>query len=81
MSIESKWGADDEHRHHQTKGEARMDFEHFVVLVARMRDLQRNYFKTRNPALLTESKKLEREVDRAVKEMTNDQPTLFGRDA
>lgn len=35
-------------------------------LVRRMRDAQRRYFKTRDQAVLIESKGLEREVDRAL---------------
>ncbi len=38
-------------------------------LVQRMRDAQRLYFKTRQPTAIDRAKKLEREVDAAVKRL------------
>ena len=55
--------------------------DNFRDLVRRMRDAQREYFKTRSHSSLERAKALEREVD---KELRNDataetqQPTLFG---
>lgn len=54
-----------------------MDLKDFVRLVAKMRKAQREYFRTRDPAVLEESKALEREVDAAVKELADDRPRLF----
>ena len=54
-----------------------MDLKDFVKLVARMRQAQRDYFRSRDPAVLEESKALEREVDKAVKELADDRPRLF----
>jgi phosphate uptake regulator len=45
-------------------------------LVAEMRRVQRHYFRTRNQDELEASKRLERDVDRAVEEVLR-QPTLF----
>lgn len=50
-----------------------------AVLVKRMRDAQRTYFRTRSTAALEDSKQLEREVDRAVAGFDR-QPSLFGPD-
>jgi len=50
----------------------------FVALVKAMRDAQRRYFRERSPAALEESKRLEREVDAAVKAAGDDQGRLFG---
>lgn len=47
-------------------------------LVGRMRAAQKRYFSTRNATDLDASKKLEREVDRAVKEAL-EAPSLFDR--
>jgi hypothetical protein len=49
----------------------------FVDMVARMRDAQRRYFKTRSHDDLAESKRLEREVDRAIEAAADDQGKLF----
>lgn len=49
----------------------------FMDLVARMRDAQRRYFKTRSRDDLEESKRLEREVDRATAAAADDQGKLF----
>jgi len=56
-----------------------MEMNEFVDLVARMRVQQRSYFRERDSAALRESKKLEKEVDRAVEEMrsSDTQPMLF----
>jgi hypothetical protein len=39
----------------------------FVELVAAMRAAQKEYFRTRTPSSLAEAKRLEREVDAALK--------------
>lgn len=50
-------------------------------LVQQVRDAQRSYFKTRAPAALTESKRLEGELDRTVRAILTPPhltaPTLF----
>lgn len=48
----------------------------FVKLVAECRRLQKNYFRTRSTGALDESKRLEKQVDAAVRECLS-QPTLF----
>lgn len=48
-----------------------MDIEQFIALVAKMRQAQRIYFTTRSTEALSESKKIEREVDRWLAERTN----------
>tara|TARA_Y100000593_G_C4222638_1_gene292685 strand:+ start:318 stop:476 length:159 start_codon:yes stop_codon:yes gene_type:complete len=44
--------------------------DQFRVLVARMRELQKRYFKERSPDLLMQCKKLERQVDNWLKGQT-----------
>ncbi len=51
-------------------------FERFVASVEQMRDLQKQYFKTRDRGILQQSKNAEREVDKAIKEL-NDNPKLW----
>ena len=46
-------------------------------MVAEMRQAQRAYFQTRSTGWLTHSKKIEKEVDTAIKELLNGQQTLF----
>lgn len=53
----------------------------FIILVARMRAKQKEYFATRHSGrqsseVLLESKKLEREVDAAIKDLRDGQRTL-----
>ena len=56
------------------------DTEQFVDLVSRMRHFQRRWFKYHNQADLTESKTLERQVDRELERLTvRPAPTLFDR--
>ena len=43
------------------------DFENFTRLVRAMRDAQKAYFRTRTGDALKEAKRLEAEVDRALK--------------
>lgn len=52
-----------------------MDAEEFRALVRRMRQAQRDYFKSRSIEKLRESKELERTVDAAL----NQTPGLFDR--
>jgi hypothetical protein len=49
----------------------------FARLVASMRAAQRKYFRTRSYDDLDESKRLEREVDAALKEALEPQKKLF----
>lgn len=48
-----------------------MSPQQFIDLVCRMRSAQKQYFRTRSYGDLDESKKLEREVDQALREITN----------
>lgn len=54
----------------------------FFRLVERMRDKQKEYFRTRSAAVLNESKQLERDVDKEIQRvnnaLNNRQPSLFG---
>ena len=43
-----------------------MEWQEFLELVAKMRERQIVYFKTRNSIVLQESKDLEKEVDAAI---------------
>jgi hypothetical protein len=45
--------------------------QQFIDLVCKLRSAQKQYFRTRSLADLDESKKLEREVDQAIRELTN----------
>lgn len=49
----------------------------FTLLVQEMRDAQKAYFRTRNPTHLEMSKQLEKQVDRMVREILDDQSKLF----
>jgi len=44
-----------------------VELEEFMQLVARMRAVQKEYFRTRTQSALNESKRLEKEVDVALK--------------
>jgi len=48
-----------------------MSPQQFIDLVCRMRSAQKQYFRTRSLADLDESKILERQVDQALREITN----------
>jgi hypothetical protein len=56
-----------------------MSNDEFVDLVSRLRDAQKNYFRVRTADALEGSKRLERDVDKAIEEMRSRdrQPTLF----
>jgi len=54
-----------------------MKDEEFYDLVSRMRSAQKEYFRTRDANVLNESKRLEKEVDNAIKEHEEDK--LGGR--
>jgi hypothetical protein len=43
-----------------------MDFKEFLELVKKMRDKQKEYFRTRNKEVLAEAKRLEKEVDEQI---------------
>ncbi len=52
--------------------------EEFMVLVTKMRDAQKAYFKHRSSDLLLESKDLERQVDKEMADHHDKQRNLFG---
>ena len=54
-----------------------MELAEFARLVRLMRHEQKEFFKTRNPDRLKESKRLERRVDEALVEISNRQQKLF----
>ena len=67
-----------------TKSERKgiMNPKEFFDLVAKMRDKQREYFRTRNTGVLKESKRLEKQVDDEITRVNNvlferQSPTLF----
>lgn len=51
------------------------DCKKFINKVAEMRSLQKQYFKTRSPDILRQSKAAEVEVDRAIQEFTSHKQT------
>lgn len=53
-----------------------MEARELAALVADMRNAQKEYFRTRSPAALDNSKSLERQVDKACKDVLA-QPGLF----
>ena len=54
------------------------EIESFAKMVRVMREKQKDYFKTKNMAVLEESKKLERLVDLRVEQILDNQLRLFG---
>jgi hypothetical protein len=54
-----------------------MNLSEFAKLVADMRSMQKEYFRTGSRTVLENSKRLERQVDQALKELADDQPRLF----
>lgn len=56
-----------------------MSPQQFIDLVCKMRSAQKQYFRTRSYGDLDESKKLEREVDQALRDFSNpkNQLSLF----
>ena len=56
-----------------------MSTSEFIALVAEMRSLQKQYFKSRNVDILRQSKAAELVVDRAIQEFqsTSKQHSLF----
>ena len=48
-----------------------MNVKDFVLRVKMMREAQKNYFATRSREWLTESKRLEKEVDNGLLEIAN----------
>lgn len=54
-----------------------MTYQEFRNLVAAMRLSQKLYFQRRDPAVLTESKRLEHEVDKALREYDEGQQRMF----
>ena len=53
-----------------------MTTKELLTLVAKMRAKQREYFRTRAGDVLSESKKLEHEVDKALREYEDGQQKL-----
>jgi len=53
-----------------------MEHKEFIELVKRMREAQKNYFRTRDYNYLSESKMLERQVDKLI-EADSEGPSLF----
>lgn len=56
------------------------DLKQFAALAAEMRHAQKEYFRTRSPAALESSKRLEKAVDRALLEISQPQQGLFGEE-
>lgn len=59
-----------------------MTAKDFFDLVARMRDKQKEYFRTRSASVLKESKRLEKQVDEEIKRVSEimrerKEPKLF----
>lgn len=54
-----------------------MTYAQFVEKVSEMRTAQKSYFRTRSSAFLDKSKRLEREVDKAVESFFDPQGDLF----
>lgn len=52
-----------------------MDYDSFKLLVKRMREAQKEYFKTRSKDVLRTSKEFERQVDLALQD--DKEPKLF----
>lgn len=52
-----------------------MDYDSFKDLVRRMREAQKEYFRTRDKDVLRKSKDLERQVDLELQ--TDNNPSLF----
>ena len=64
------------------KGGREMTARDFFDLVARMRDKQKEYFRTRSGSVLQESKQLEKQVDEEIKRVNEiikdkQEPKLF----
>jgi hypothetical protein len=55
-----------------------MDQAEFTKLVAEMRHAQKEYFRTKSSSALDDSKRLERQVDAALKALADGQKKLFG---
>lgn len=62
-----------------TRADDPKTLEGLAQLVGRMRQRQVDYFKTRDRGVLADSKKLEREVDQAVKAVREGPGPLFGQ--
>ena len=54
-----------------------MTITELANLVAEMRHAQTNYFRTRSESALEESKRLERKVDEACREILDGQKKMF----
>ena len=51
--------------------------DEFVKTVQEMRNAQKEYFKTRDKAILAKSKELERKVDNMLSNLVPNMPNLF----
>jgi Lar family restriction alleviation protein len=56
---------------HSPTLESTADDPDFVMLVTKMRQAQKDYFRTRDVGHLTESKSLERQVDQYIEDLNN----------
>jgi|TARA_Y100000296_G_scaffold33048_1_gene38269 hypothetical protein len=54
-----------------------MKLEEFAALVNKMRQAQKEYFRTRSLSAIDSAKKLEREVDKALAHINDKQGDLF----
>jgi len=54
-----------------------MTVEDLAELVQRMRTAQREYFRTKSSEALRAAKRLEAQVDRALRDVHSRQPSLF----
>lgn len=57
------------------------DLNDFVLLVRKMREAQQAYFRDRTYQSLALSKSLERQVDKAVRDIQDGQQDLFNRES
>lgn len=53
------------------------EFRQFIEAVREMRNLQREYFDTRQIPILNAAKQAERRVDRMLESLADDSPKLF----
>lgn len=52
-----------------------------IDLVERMRVIQRDFFKWRDPSVMHKARELERQVDREIAQRKDKQPKLFAEEA
>lgn len=61
----------------QNENSGKITIKEFALLVKQMRYNQRRYFRLRKPDILETCKKLEKQVDDIVSELTDTQMKLF----